>query len=170
LKWALIVTVSTIGGSLALLALTPLIAKSWVAVVGSLLVAIVAAWRCLWLYYGLAVGAAEQEPGPDAGRDRVASGPAASPYSSWEAPVYSIETFVPDTGEWTVRAEGQKARDLIEPLTWDRRDRHAVEFKAVLDERGGILKLHPAAAELEGLEEGHRVVCARVRPTTPVAS
>jgi hypothetical protein len=122
------------------------------------------------LYYGLAVGAAEQEPGPDAGRDRVASGPAAPPDSAGETPVYSIEILDPHTGKWTVRTEGQKARDLIEPLTWDRRDRHAVEFKAVLDERGEILKLHPAAAELEGLEEGHRVVRARVKPTTPDAA
>jgi hypothetical protein len=162
LKWALIWTALTIAGSLALLAFTPLIAKSCVAVVSSLLVAIVAAWRCLWWYYGLAVDTAEQGPGPNAGRDRVASGPAAPPYSSGETPVSDvIEILDPEIGNWTARAKGQRAWDLIEPLTWVRRDRHTI-FKAVLDERGEILKLHPAAAELEGLEEGYRVVCARL--------
>jgi hypothetical protein len=165
LRTALILTGSVIFLSLLLLLMSPCIARyvafTWICLIGDWL----AAGVCLILYFRLAKGVVEEGPGHDAGRDRVVSGSAASPYSSGETPVSdAIETFDPDTGEWTVRAEGQRARDLIEPLTWERRDRHTVEFKAVLDERGEILKLRPAAAELEGLEEGHRVVRARLRP------
>jgi hypothetical protein len=173
LKETLATTGWIIAISLGLLAFTPLIARSYVAAGGALLAAVGPAGYCLWLYYRLAVGITEKAVGHAAGGESVASGPAASPYSSGESPVsYAIETFEPDTGEWTVRAEGERARALIEPLTWTPTirwgDPGAVEVRAVLDQHREIDKLYSTAAQAAEAAsqqgEGWRVVRARVRP------
>jgi hypothetical protein len=167
LKETLATTGWIIAISLGLLAFTPLIAKSDVAAGGSLLVAIGSAGYCLRLYYRLAAGMTGEGAGHAAGREPVASGPAALPYSSGETPAsYAIETFEPDTGEWTVRAEGERAWALIEPLDW--RGPPTVEVQAVLDQHREIFKLYWTAAQAAEAAsqqgEGWRVVRARVRP------
>lgn len=83
---------------------------------------------------------------------------------------HAVDILDPATGEWITKAEGEKARPLVEPFRL-LIDTHAiVEFKGVINETGEVIKLVSAVldpGELNQQEEGRRVVLARVRPLTP---